>query len=270
MTILSNIIAPTNILSETNTATVSNKTISGSSNTLSNLDAANLASGTVPTARLGSGTADATTFLRGDNTWAVAGGGAFTFLGSYRIQTAGRGDVFTTSPLSSAITTSWFSTYSELKFRITAKTVGSLNQIYLLAQLQNSSSIVISMDYFVTRNILSTSTTTLQPFPRFNQTSGILLYDYAMYDLVHVDFRITSGDSNVSLASTASVHQQWSAEIWGNQQTTYGLAWQKVDGQADVRTASVGSNTIANILLRNNYTTSTSLQTLFDIEVYGK
>ncbi len=38
-------------------------------------NASNLASGTVPTARLGSGTASSSTFLRGDNSWAAAGGG---------------------------------------------------------------------------------------------------------------------------------------------------------------------------------------------------
>ena len=43
---------------------------------LTNLSASNLTSGTVPIDRLGtSGTKDATTFLRGDNTFAEAGGG---------------------------------------------------------------------------------------------------------------------------------------------------------------------------------------------------
>lgn len=39
------------------------------------LNATNLASGTVPTARLGTGTASSSTFLRGDGSWQAAGGG---------------------------------------------------------------------------------------------------------------------------------------------------------------------------------------------------
>ena len=42
---------------------------------LTALNASNLGSGTVPTARLGSGTANNSVFLRGDGTWNAAGGG---------------------------------------------------------------------------------------------------------------------------------------------------------------------------------------------------
>jgi len=42
---------------------------------LTALNATNIGSGTVPTARLGTGTASASTFLRGDQTYASAGGG---------------------------------------------------------------------------------------------------------------------------------------------------------------------------------------------------
>ena len=44
-------------------------TFSGSGANLTNLNASNIASGTVPTARLGSGTANSSTFLRGDSTF---------------------------------------------------------------------------------------------------------------------------------------------------------------------------------------------------------
>ena len=42
---------------------------------LTALNATNLGSGTVPTARLGTGSASSSTFLRGDGTWDAAGGG---------------------------------------------------------------------------------------------------------------------------------------------------------------------------------------------------
>ena len=51
-------------------ATVTATTFSGSGASLTSLNASNLSSGTVATARLGSGTADSSRFLRGDGSWA--------------------------------------------------------------------------------------------------------------------------------------------------------------------------------------------------------
>jgi hypothetical protein len=66
----------TNIDTPDNTGNVTfDRPIVGDGSGLTGLNATNLGSGTIPTARLGSGTANNGVFLRGDGTWAAAGGG---------------------------------------------------------------------------------------------------------------------------------------------------------------------------------------------------
>jgi len=71
---LASTIKVTNIDTPDNTGNITvDRPLAGSGASLTALNATNLASGTVATARLGSGTANNTVFLRGDNTWAAAG-----------------------------------------------------------------------------------------------------------------------------------------------------------------------------------------------------
>lgn len=72
-------------------------------------NAADITAGTLATARLGSGVADATTFLRGDQTWATPAG-------------AGAGDGFTTivSSVDEDVTNAQNVDHSEFQFSVTA------------------------------------------------------------------------------------------------------------------------------------------------------
>ena len=62
------------VVTVNNVGTVTATTFSGSGASLTNLNASNLATGTVGTARLASGTASSSTYLRGDQTWAAVSG----------------------------------------------------------------------------------------------------------------------------------------------------------------------------------------------------
>ena len=70
------------LVSEIATQTLTNKTFSGNGANITDIDAGNISAGIVTTARLGSGTASADTFLNGDGEFKEAGGGSWEYISS--------------------------------------------------------------------------------------------------------------------------------------------------------------------------------------------
>lgn len=269
MTTLSNIIAPTNILSETNTATVSNKTISGSSNTLSNLDAANLASGTVPTARLGSGTADATTFLRGDNTWAAAGGGGgeWSPQGTYEAQHAANTDYFNAVGINLQLL---LTGNNYVKLVVNTSHIYTSNQyMYNRSNMYTASGSSLTCRAHILAQLNYTTGSTAPLYGNSQGSSNILSgYYFAMFNAAYHEIVFHNGRYDSAFAYTPSAFQFVNVFTIGNSNvTTYGplMQWTTIRGQS--LNFSNSSDSIGNMTL---YNASFTGQQKTRIEVYTK
>ena len=131
----------------TSVGTVTSGTWSGSFGAVSGanlttLNASNLSSGTVATARLGSGTASSTTYLRGDSTWQTVSGfsttdDTITDATYYPViaTTAGGSTAKTSStklyfnPSTGTLSSTKFNSLSDLKFKENVKSIESALQI---------------------------------------------------------------------------------------------------------------------------------------------
>jgi hypothetical protein len=117
----------------TASATIPAGSVSGlaASATTNTTDAANISTGTLATARLGSGTANATTYLRGDQTWAAvsAGGGGTVTSVSASVPSAFSVTV-TTPSTTPAIAISYSGTAIPVASGGTGVTTATANQVF--------------------------------------------------------------------------------------------------------------------------------------------
>ena len=130
---------PATVVTTTGTQTLSNKTI----------DATQL-TGTVATSNLGTGTADATTFLRGDQTYAAAGGGKVLQV----VQTTSTTDFSTSSTsfvevttLSTSITPSFTSSKILVLINFVMENTGNGTTTYFTAYRNNTTNLAADYGY---------------------------------------------------------------------------------------------------------------------------
>ena len=135
---------------------------------VTNLTAGNLSSGTVPTARLGSGTADATTFLSGAQTYTAAGGGKLLQVISHQLITSKEitSNVYTSTGLTLTITPA--NTANKILI------IGSIWFVLLSSPGPSPAEGVAAIDYRLKRNIDSAGETLVHTI---GDTQGLMSSD---------------------------------------------------------------------------------------------
>ena len=185
-----------------------------------NLNASKITAGTIATARLGSGTANSSTFLRGDNTFAEAGGG-ITVADQWRL-TASKSTTTSISDISAnleQIDTAGQGTLGSAMTESSGVFTFPSTGIYLVMSnatyknVSNNNANYVEISHLVTTNN-SSFVTTAHGYGYFNSLSGTLYNTVTAMDMIDV-----TDTSNVKIKFGA-VSQQ-NAALEGASTDTY-------------------------------------------------
>jgi len=140
---------------------VTGTSFAGSGAGLTALNASNFSTGVMATARLGSGTADASTYLRGDGTWAAVSAGASTSLSATATSPAPSGTSGTTGVYASSVggqPTFWFTNSTaaaNTKTSVIDQTSGGLLRFNFTNDLWNTATAWLSAQRVSGSNVAS-------------------------------------------------------------------------------------------------------------------